>query len=235
MRALRLSRSRVALAAVCVLLLAAGVTLLFVGFGSQKHPPRPSAAAAIPLVSSSARTVLPSRAPTSVKPAPKSSPSPLPTGVGSDPIQITIPQIHVQAGVMLLGLNGDDTVQTPPLSRVGEAGWYKFSPTPGHLGPSVILGHVDSAQYGLGVFFNLGRLRPGDAVSVLRADHMTAEFSVDRVVEYPKSAFPTQQVYGNTTDSQLRLITCGGQFDKSARSYLDNIIVFASLRSLRRT
>jgi hypothetical protein len=38
-------------------------------------------------------------------------------------------------------------------------------------------------------------------------------------------------VYGNTSNAQVRLITCGGAFDASARSYLDNIIVYATLRA----
>jgi hypothetical protein len=52
------------------------------------------------------------------------------------------------------------------------------------------------------------------------------------VVEYPRRSFPTQAVYGNTPNAQLRLITCGGRFDSRVRSYVDNIVVFASLTSV---
>ncbi|MDQ6851711.1 MAG: class F sortase, partial [Actinomycetota bacterium] len=153
---------------------------------------------------------------------------------GTVPIRICIPAIGVDAGVMQLGLNTDRTVQVPPLSQVSVAGWYKYSPAPGLLGPSVILGHVDSATAGRGVFFDLGRLHSGDKISMLRADGMIARYRVTRVAQIPKSSFPTAQVYGDTNAAEIRLITCGGQFDASAGSYLDNIIAFGSLVSLRK-
>ena len=53
------------------------------------------------------------------------------------------------------------------------------------------------------------------------------------MAQYPKTAFATEEVYGPTADAQLRLITCGGAFDPSARSYEDNVIVFASLVDTR--
>jgi sortase (surface protein transpeptidase) len=149
----------------------------------------------------------------------------------SAPVRLEIPQINVRSDLLQLGLNADQTVQVPPLSRDSEAGWYKYSPTPGQLGPSVILGHVDSAKYGPGVFFKLGALRPGDTLSVTRSDHITAVFRVDRVVSYPKDRFPTLEVYGNTDSAQLRLITCGGKFDLSSHNYQDNIVAFATLVS----
>jgi sortase (surface protein transpeptidase) len=134
---------------------------------------------------------------------------------------------------MRLGLNDDGTVQVPPLEREDRAGWYERGPAPGALGPAVILGHVDSAQYGPGVFFDLGAVQPGDTVEVARADGSVVAFVVDRVEVHPKEEFPTIDVYGNTDDSQLRLITCGGDFDSSARSYEDNVIVFATLAGIR--
>jgi len=52
-------------------------------------------------------------------------------------------------------------------------------------------------------------------------------FVVVRTAWYPKAKFPTAQVYGPTPDRQLRLITCGGVFDHSLRSYKDNLVVYA--------
>ena len=88
---------------------------------------------------------------------------------------------------------------------------------------------MDSAEYGPAVFFRLGALQAGDQVSVARSDGTVADFAVDRVASYPKDAFPTLEVYGNTDRAELRLITCGGEFDPSSRNYLDNIVVYASL------
>jgi hypothetical protein len=52
---------------------------------------------------------------------------------------------------------------------------------------------------------------------------------VDGVQVASKTAFPTQAVYGNTSYSSLRLVTCGGPFDDAAGHYLDNIVVYAHL------
>ncbi|MDQ4118194.1 MAG: sortase, partial [Actinomycetota bacterium] len=101
-------------------------------------------------------------------------------------------------------------------------------PTPGERGPAVIAAHVDWAGRA-GAFAGLDTLRPGDAVRVRRADGATVEFVVDRVAQYPKDRFPTGEVYGDLDHAGLRLITCGGRFDDGARSYQDNVVVFASL------
>jgi sortase (surface protein transpeptidase) len=149
----------------------------------------------------------------------------------SVPVRLAIPQLKVDSDLLQLGLNPDRTVQVPPLGKDSRAGWYKYSPTPGQAGPSVLLGHVDSAEYGPGIFFGLGALRPGSTVSVTRSDRITAVFRVDRVVSYSKDRFPTLEVYGNTDSAQLRLITCGGRFDPSSHNYENNIVAFATLVS----
>ena len=150
-------------------------------------------------------------------------------------MRIDVPAIGATSELLQLGLNPDGTAEVPPLARDSQAGWYRGSPSPGEVGPSVILGHVDSAEYGPGVFFRLGDLRQGDQIAVDRSDGSTAVFTVDRVASFPKNDFPTLEVYGNTDRAELRLITCGGDFAPSARSYLDNIVVFASLTGSRPT
>ena len=115
------------------------------------------------------------------------------------------------------------------LFRSDLSGWYKYSPPPGQIGPTVILGHVDSAKYGPGVFFKLGALQPGATVDVTLTDRIVAVFTVDKVVAYPKSAFPSTAVYGTIDHPGLRLITCGGTFDPAAGSYESNIVAYATL------
>ncbi len=165
--------------------------------------------------------------------APSSSQAPAPAAPVAAPVSVTVPAIGVEAPLLDLGLNPDGTVQVPPLERDDKAGWYEPGPAPGEIGPAVILGHVDSAEWGPGVFFDLGALAPGEEISVTRADGSVAVFAVDRVEVHRKDDFPTIAVYGNTDDPQLRLITCGGAFDPAARSYEDNIIVFATLKDTK--
>lgn len=204
-------------AVTAVLLVLGGGAALTVGLVSQVHAPQPAAATSGP-------TETPSPAPRQT-PAPGAV-SPLPP---AEPTHLDIPAIGVSSDLLSLGQNADGTLQVPPLDRNSRAGWYRYSPTPGERGPAVLLGHVDSAAYGPGVFFRLGALRPGDTVSVSRADRTVATFRVTRVTSVPKDNFPTLDVYGNTDDAELRLITCGGPFDSAARSYLDNVVVYAVL------
>jgi hypothetical protein len=146
----------------------------------------------------------------------------------SPPVVLDIPAIGVHTPLITLGLNPDRSVEVPrdPLM----AGWYRYGPTPGEVGPAVILGHIDSRALGPGVFFRLGTLRPGALIQVRRHDGVLARFSVRAVRTYPKTAFPTQGVYGNTQAPELRLVTCG-DWDTRTRTYRGNVIVFAALSS----
>jgi sortase (surface protein transpeptidase) len=110
------------------------------------------------------------------------------------------------------------------------AGWYAPGTRPGDPGSAVILGHVDS-KHAPAVFYRLRELRRGDEVLVGRADGSTLRFVVQRTQQYPKARFPTDDVYYPTLTPELRLVTCGGEFDSSWGHYLSNIIVFARMRT----
>lgn len=215
-----------------VVLVLVGATALVIGFTGQQTAPQP-AAGTLSATSEPARTTEPSdgipggssQTP-EVPTAPEAPPA-------ADPESVSITSLGVRSDLLRLGLEDDGTVQVPPLGANDQAGWYERGPAPGDVGPAVILGHVDSAQYGPGIFFDIGGMQPGDQVEVARADGTVAQFVVDRVEVHPKNDFPTIEVYGNTANAQLRLITCGGDFDASVRSYKDNIIVFATMSGTR--
>ena len=158
-------------------------------------------------------------------------PSVTATATSSPPLpdRVIIPGIGVDASLIPLGLNSDGTVEVPSLDDPLEAGWYHYGPAPGEIGPAVVLGHVDSRREA-GVFYRLHDVRPGDTAEIGRTDGSRVAFIVTRVEQTPKTSFPTQSVYGDTPDPELRLITCGGSFDRARGSYRDNMIVFAVLR-----
>jgi Sortase domain len=143
------------------------------------------------------------------------------------PVVIKIPAIRVRAQVIPLGLDPSGGVAVPSLNTPFLTSWYDGGPTPGEIGPAVVLGHVDSAQVGPAVFYLLGDLRPGDLVYITLKDRRTAVFRVSSVAMYPEGDFPTARVYGFTRRPTLRLVTCGGTFDAQTHQYLDRIIVFA--------
>ncbi len=180
-----------------------------VGLALTRHPDVPRAAALV---------VLP--APTGpIEAAPTEGAAQV-----AEPVSLVIPSIGVSTSLVHLGLTSSGALQVPPTTSV--AGWYTGSPRPGSIGSAVIAGHIDSVT-GPGIFFRLSQLQRGDRVYVKRADGTLAVFEVTEVQMYAKDAFPTAAVYGAVPDPELRLITCGGTFDYSTRSYLSNTVVFA--------
>lgn len=143
------------------------------------------------------------------------------------PIRIDIPAAGVSAAVDEIGLLDDGTMAVP--EDFARTGWYGGLEAPGQAGTAVVVGHLDS-HTGPAVFFNVPRLRTGDDITITRADNTTVVFVVDRVEQYRKKQFPTIAVYAPTGEPSLRLITCGGKFDRRTRHYSDNIVVYSHLK-----
>lgn len=146
----------------------------------------------------------------------------------SRPLRVTIPAIRVHAPLSGLTLEGSGRLAAPPETDNNLAGWWADGPIPGAQGTAIIAGHVDIPT-GPAVFYNLGALTSGMAINVLRADGSTAHFTVDSVDVYDADHFPDHKVYANTGQPELRLITCGGGFDKQRQQYNGNVVVSAHL------
>lgn len=157
--------------------------------------------------------------------SPAGPPAGLPRSV---PVRLDIPAVGIHTPLSRLGLHADGTIALPPPTRTAPAGWYQHLATPGEIGTAVLVGHVDSARSGPAVFYRLRELRPGDPVAVRRADGTTARFRVVMTRRYAKSRFPAEQVYGAADHAALRLITCGGAFDRRRGHYRDVVVVFAT-------
>lgn len=163
--------------------------------------------------------------PPAVPPAPVGTTvAPATDGPGHRPVRVRIPAIGVDSAVIDIGVDGTGALVPPESTAV--TGWFAAGPAPGDDGPALLAAHVDS-RAGPGAFFRLRDLRSGDLVEVVRADGSTASFTVNGQSRVAKSAFPTDLVYSPTPGPELRLVTCGGAFDRQARSYVDNVIVEA--------
>jgi hypothetical protein len=165
-------------------------------------------------------------APGPAAPGAAGEPGVVPPAERSAPVSLRIPAIGVSVAVGELGLNQDGTVEVP--TDFALPGWYRLGTAPGEVGSAVILGHVDSYR-GPAVFYRLRSLTAGDEIEVTLADGVVARFAVTEVATYPKPAFPAEQVYGGGGGSALALVTCGGEFDRSARSYRSNVVAYAAL------
>lgn len=151
------------------------------------------------------------------------TPSPILSVVDSapNPITLRIPELGVDTGLVSLGLTKSGEQEVPSVKTPEVAGWFEPGPEPGEPGAAVLLGHVNGSGK-WGVFARLTELKAGSTVQV---DDRT--YTVYEVMHAPKDKFPTDRVYTSQGPSEIRLITCGGSFDKAAQSYRDNIIVFA--------
>jgi len=201
---------RFAAPAVAVALLAAAVVLLGADqpgvVAAQTRTPAPPAAAPKPTW-----TVVPMA----------------PEPAVARPVRVRIPAIGVDSRIVDIGVDRTGALVPPDTTDV--TGWFTAGPLPGATGPALLAGHVDS-RAGPGVFFRLREVRTGDVVTVDRADHTSVSFVVDSTARVAKAAFPTELVYSPRPVAMLRLVTCGGSFDPSVRSYRDNIIVNATIR-----
>jgi hypothetical protein len=140
--------------------------------------------------------------------------------------RLDIPGIGVSARLLRLGGPYGEALPVPSLAQAADAGWYRFTATPGARGNAVVVGHVDTYT-GPGAFYNLYRLHRGERIYAYLGEHRE-RFTVRMVEEVPKARFPVNQVFGSTKKHQLWLITCGGSFDYATRHYMDNIIVLAT-------
>ena len=215
----RSPRRRLALTALSAGLLGAGLLAVTVGTaGLTTAVLSPAHAAALPakpapVPAPTGRTALPASLTTTPQTA--------------RPVWLSVPALGIaKTSLVNLGLQRNGALQVPSSTAV--AGWYTGSPRPGAIGAAVLAGHVDSRS-GPGIFFWLRTLRPGDRVYVGRADGTMAVFTVTEVRKFAKNHFPTAAVYGPEPDAELRLITCGGVFDRSLGSYLSNVVVFARM------
>lgn len=205
--------------AACVLALVLVVRPLVGGVSATQNPPAAAGGSGPPVAAPSSSVALQAPVPVSTAPA-----------APGLPVQVSVPSLGITSSLQALGMLPDHSLAPP--SAYARAGWYADGVRPGAVGPAVIAGHVDSYA-GPAVFFRLKEIALGAGIEVRDSFGTVRHFTVTSIQRYPKSAFPTSAVYGPTPLPVLRLITCTGDFDASKRSYVDNLVVSASLDAPR--
>ncbi|BFV55334.1 hypothetical protein KCMC57_up04380 [Kitasatospora sp. CMC57] len=181
---------------------------------SPSEPARPAVPVAVP-----AQVTIP------VVVAPATAVDGLPRSV---PVRVRIPALGTDTPLLQLTLDQAGALRPPDPEDPAQAGWYAAGTSPGETGTALITGHVDTV-HGPAAFFGLSTLTAGQRIEVDRADGTTARFTVDAVENLPKDGFPDQRVYGAASRPELRLITCGGHYDRAHGGYQDNTVVYAHL------
>lgn len=152
------------------------------------------------------------------------------TVVAPMPTKVEIMVISVDAPVVPLGVM-PDTGQMEVPENVDEVGWYRFGSAPGEHGSSVLAAHVDMFGEGPGVFFHLDKLAPGDLIRVSFNDGTAMTFVVANAERVPKGGLDLDSIFASDGQPVLRLVTCGGGFNRTIRSYDDNVVVTAVLEN----
>ncbi|RZQ62108.1 class F sortase [Amycolatopsis suaedae] len=147
---------------------------------------------------------------------------------GLRPTQVRIPKINADSSLISVTVNTEGEMAVPSAKQPMQAAWYRLSPVPGETGPAILLGHVDGNKQP-GIFFKLHELAEGDEILVNRSDGKELKFTVTKKQQVPKDRFPSDEIYADTTGPELRVITCGGVFDKEEHSYKDNVVIWAKL------
>ncbi|MBP2582364.1 sortase (surface protein transpeptidase) [Streptomyces sp. PvR006] len=146
------------------------------------------------------------------------------------PRRVEIPSLGIAAPVVARGLDSTGAIDPPPYEMPHTVGWFGAGTRPGAAGPALLVGHVDT-ETRPAVFYGLSAARPGAKVRITRTDGSVAEFTVDDVQVYPRESFDASKVYGarDPHRAELRLITCGGTFDRGTNAYTANVVVSAYL------
>ncbi|MEU4491759.1 class F sortase [Streptomyces purpurascens] len=204
------------------------------GTGTPQAPASPTAPAQGPSPHPSkprtdSRTAPPQR-PTAGAPARAQPPTPRPLPP-SRATRLLIPYLRVDAPIMPLGLDRERRLTAPPEDNPKLVGWYQHGASPGEQGTAVAVGHLDTDR-GPAVFAGLTELQRGRVVKARRADGRIAVYTIDAIKSYEKARFPNREVYGARGRPELRLITCGGAYDRR-KGYSGNVVVFAHLTAIR--
>ncbi|MGY0065790.1 class F sortase [Streptomyces sp. QTS137] len=203
--------------------------------GGREGPPADALGTHAPPAASTtataSATASPSASATATRPEPSRSAAPQPAGTHlprSAPTRLHIPDINVDAPFTDLAIGASGQLDAPPPDDTNLVGWFADGASPGERGTSIIAGHVDT-KTSAAVFARLSELEKGDRFEVERTDGREAEFVVDHVESFAKDDFPDERVYADTDDAQVRLITCSGDYDRKAKDYTENLVVFAHL------
>lgn len=141
------------------------------------------------------------------------------------PAEVTIAAIDVRAPVLPVGVGTSGALVIPDSPR--DVGWYQGGSVPGEPGVALLTSHLDTRREGRGVFAGLVELAVGDGILLTSADGTAQRWVVTRREQHRKDALPAG-LFARSGDAELALVTCGGPFDREARSYRDNVIVWAT-------
>lgn len=141
------------------------------------------------------------------------------------PVRVTIPALDLRLPVLALGVDDRGLMALPDTAF--SLAWYRYGPRPGDpAGATVIAGHVDTAEEGVGPLARLAGLRPGDRIEVVTG-RGTVSYAVTSVDRIAKSVLDLPALFSRAGRARLHLVTCGGDYLAERGGYQDNLVVTA--------
>ena len=143
---------------------------------------------------------------------------------GPQPVAISFSSIGVDGSpIDGVGVEPNGELEVPGPLRVG---WYEFGPRPGEPGSTVLAAHIASDGID-GVFRHLADAEVGEEFELTLDDGTTSRYRIIELAQYDKDDLPLDRVFARSGSSVVTLITCGGAFQPSIRSYEDNVVAYA--------
>jgi predicted outer membrane protein len=154
---------------------------------------------------------------------PEAGNSPAEREAAIPPTRLAVPGF-VNAPVQPVATGGDGRLQVP--KSAADVGWWATGAAPGSAGGTVLLaGHVDSARSARGVFAALSQVPVGAKVAVTGGDGDVHWYKIVARRTYPQNALPADLFHG-AAKPRLALVTCIGSYDRSARRYTHNLVLY---------
>jgi sortase A len=143
------------------------------------------------------------------------------------PMKLRIPAVDLEANIEQVGKTKTGAMANP--SDWWTTGWYKYGSRPGEIGSAVIAGHLDT-ETAEAVFWDLQKLKAGDAIEVIDEHETVRTFIVERIAEYDEDKAPLQELFASNDAARLNLITCAGNWKKNSGEYDKRLVVYAKLQ-----
>lgn len=146
----------------------------------------------------------------------------------SHPRELSIKKLHIDAIILPMGTTNG--VLNAPTSA-WDVGWYNQSALPGSGQGALLLdGHVNDALNSPGIFYSLANLSAGDTIELQRGDGKWFNYTVNNVQDVPLDKVNMASMLQSAKHGKegLNLITCGGWYDATKKTYDHRVLVYAT-------
>jgi LPXTG-site transpeptidase (sortase) family protein len=142
--------------------------------------------------------------------------------------KVALPSLGVEAPIVKVGVDQAGLMVVPKNAR--DVAWLDQGEIP--LGPTqnvVLAGHINYSRRA-GSFSRVQNMRPGDIVT-LSMGGKTWQYRVQWTCLFDRQTTQAARIMGYTENPSVTLISCGGVFDRRARTHNKRVAVRAELIS----